>query len=198
MVTMRILVALLIAALAARADARTATGRKGIKVVEVAGVTMEIRTAKAFKAMARAARKAGIDLAVRSAYRTRAKQARLYRQYRRGIGNLAARPGHSQHERGRALDLVVTREATYVWLLAHANQFGFHRTVRGEPWHWEYIGDPGKTALELDSVVAPRQSHDDYGEYPCTYDRRFAPRTPPAEELEESPPDDAPALARDE
>ena len=192
---MRTLAFVLLAALATRADARTAAGYQGgqklkVKVVEVGGAEVEVRTAKAFKVMAHAARKAGVELAVRSGFRSHAKQTRLYRQYRRGTGNLAARPGYSQHESGRALDLVVTREQTYRWLIAHANAFGFHRTVRGEPWHWEYIGGSGETAVELGIVSAPRADHDDYGEYPCTNDRRFAPPAPPAEELEQAPTDD--------
>lgn len=198
MAAMRILAALAIAVLATRADARSATGYQGgqkvtVKVVEVGGAEVEVRTAKAFKTMARAAHKAGIELAVRSGFRTHAKQARLYRQYRRGAGNLAARPGYSQHENGRALDLVITREQTYRWLIAHANEFGFHRTVRGEPWHWEYIGDASKTAVELGVVSGPDAGHDDYGEYPCTQDRRLARPASPAEPLEQAPTDDEPA-----
>jgi len=195
MAAMRILAALVMAALVNRADARSATGYQGgqkvkVKVVEVGGAEVEVRTAKAFKIMARAARKAGIELAVRSGFRTHAKQARLYRQYRRGAGNLAARPGYSQHESGRALDLVITQEKTYRWLIAHASEFGFHRTVRGEPWHWEYLGDASKTAVELGVVNGPGASHDDYGEYPCTQDRRFALPVWPAEQLEQAPTDD--------
>lgn len=200
MSAMRILAVFLLAALATRAEARTATGYQGgqrvkVKVTEVGGAEVEVRTAKAFKVMAKAARKAGVDLSVRSGFRTHAKQTRLYRQYRRGTGNLAARPGYSQHESGRALDLVVTHEQTYHWLMAHANEFGFHRTVRGEPWHWEYLGEGGRTAVEL-GVAAPELAvgHSDYGEYPCTRDRRFAPLVAPADapsdELEQAPTDE--------
>jgi len=190
---MRILAALLIAALASRADAHVQTGYRGgqklkVQVVDVGGAQVEVRTAKAFKVMASAARKAGVELAVRSGFRSHAKQTRLYRQYRRGAGNLAARPGYSQHESGRALDLVVTRERTYQWLIAHANAFGFHRTVRGEPWHWEYVGDDRKTAVELGiaAASAAAATHDDYGEYPCTQDRRFVRSAAPATD-EEAP-----------
>jgi hypothetical protein len=30
------------------------------------------------------------------------------------------------------------------WLVANGKRFGFHSTVAGEPWHWEYR--PGKRA----------------------------------------------------
>src|SRR4051794_39903857 len=100
---------------AAQASARTATGYQGgeklkLKVVDVGGAEVEIHTAKAYRAMAKAARKAGVDLGIRSGYRSHDKQKRLYKKYRKGEGNLAAKPGFSQHENGRALDLVVTQE----------------------------------------------------------------------------------------
>jgi hypothetical protein len=201
---MRILALFLLAALSTRADARTATGyRSGqkveLKVVEVAGAEVEVKTAKAFKAMARAARKAGVELAVRSGFRSHAKQTRLYRQYRRGVGNLAARPGYSQHESGRALDLVVVREKTYQWLTAHANEFGFHRSVRGEPWHWEYFGDAARTAVELGIAPAPATAaaDDDRGEYPCTRELRLARPVAPREP-DGAPVDDEQAPTEDE
>jgi D-alanyl-D-alanine carboxypeptidase len=197
--TMRILALFLLAALSTQAEARTATGYRGgqkvqLKVVEVGGAEVEVKTAKAFKAMARAARKAGVELAVRSGFRSHAKQTRLYKKYRRGVGNLAARPGFSQHESGRALDLVVVREKTYQWLVSHANEFGFHRSVRGEPWHWEYFGDSAKTAVELGVSANPiaAGTGGDYGEYPCTRELRFA--RPVAPLLLEAPADEqAPA-----
>jgi LAS superfamily LD-carboxypeptidase LdcB len=132
-------------ALVARADARTVTGyvngeKVSIKLADVGKAEAEVHTAIAFRAMAKAARNAGIDLAVRSGFRSYAKQAKLYRDYRNGEGNLAARPGFSNHESGRALDLYVTEYKTYEWLEHHASEFGFHRTVPGEPWHWEYLG----------------------------------------------------------
>ena len=161
---MRWLVVVAACALAARADARTATGYAGgekvkVKIVDVGGASAEVRTAKAFRAMAKAAHKSGVSLAIRSGYRTHAKQKKLYKQYRRGEGNLAAKPGYSVHESGRALDLVVTSDKTYAWLVAHAKDFGFHRTVRGEPWHWEYL--PGSDATPVERGVPVERSPDD-------------------------------------
>jgi LAS superfamily LD-carboxypeptidase LdcB len=142
---MRWLVALGITLAAASADARNATGyhegeKVQIKVVECGGAEAEVHTAIAFRAMAHAADKAGIDLKIRSGFRNHAKQAKLYKAYRKGDGNLAARPGFSNHESGRALDLFITDYKVYEWLAGHASKFGFHRTVSGEPWHWEYLG----------------------------------------------------------
>jgi hypothetical protein len=177
---MRGLVVAIACALVAPAHARTATGYAGgekvkVKVVDVGGAEVEVRTAKAFRAMAKAARKVGVSLAIRSGYRTHAKQKKLYKKYRAGDGNLAAKPGYSVHESGRALDLVVTESRTYAWLVAHAAEFGFHRTVAGEPWHWEYLpGADGLTAVERG--VVPRaiandgESASELDELPCTRD----------------------------
>jgi len=128
----------------ATADARTAVGyahghRMRIKIVACGGAEAEVHTAIAFRAMARAARKDGVVLAVRSGYRSHAKQRRLYRKYRHGRGHLAARPGFSNHESGRALDLKINHRV-YAWLQAHAAAYGFRRTVPREAWHWEYVG----------------------------------------------------------
>src|SRR4029077_10102366 len=97
------LVAILCALFVARAAARTATGYQGgekvkLKVTDVAGAEVEVHTAKAFRTMAKAARKAGVELGIRSGYRTFAKQKTPYKKYRKGEGNLAARPGFSNHE----------------------------------------------------------------------------------------------------
>jgi LAS superfamily LD-carboxypeptidase LdcB len=152
---MKWLVVLTILFAAARGEARTATGyREGeklkIKVVDVGGAEVEAKTAIAFRAMAKAARKAGLSLAIRSGFRTHKKQTKLYEQYQKGEGNLAARPGFSNHESGRALDLVITDYEVFSWLQGHAATYGFHRTVPGEAWHWEYLGgyhpEPQRTA----------------------------------------------------
>lgn len=127
------------------AAARTVTGwshgqKMKIKLVEVSGVELEADTARAFRVMAKAARKAGIDLAIRSGFRSHEQQVELYRKFRRGSGNLAARPGYSNHEHGKALDIYIDDYNVYEWLKGHARQFGFKRTVRREAWHWEYVG----------------------------------------------------------
>ena|SRR5579863_113176 len=142
---MRTVLILTLVLAAVRAEARTATGyhngeKVKIKVVSVGGAEAEVHTAIAFRAMAKAASRAGIDLRIRSGFRSFEKQAHLYKEYRRGEGNLAAKPGFSNHESGRALDLYITDYNVYDWLEHHGAQYGFHRTVPGEPWHWEYLG----------------------------------------------------------
>jgi len=126
-------------------QARTATGyrhgqRTRIRLVEVSGVELEASTARAFEAMAAAARKKGLELGIRSGFRSHEEQKQLYRDYQRGWGHLAARPGYSNHQSGKAVDIFIDDYRVYEWLKQHADEFGFRRTVRREAWHWEYVG----------------------------------------------------------
>jgi hypothetical protein len=45
--------------------------------------------------------------------------------------NLAARPGHSNHQSGHALDLNASDPAVGAWLKAHAGEYGFRNTIAG-------------------------------------------------------------------
>ncbi len=129
-----------------REDVQTfATGytngrRTQIELVEIDWVLVERRTAAAFLRMREAAAHEGVELAIRSAFRSHEHQTWLYQAWRAGWGNRAARPGFSNHQTGRALDLFVRDPATMAWLTRHAHRYGFRRTVRGEPWHWELVG----------------------------------------------------------
>lgn len=116
--------------------------RQTIEVVMVGDSAVELTTARAFLAMRDAAALAGISLTIESGFRTHAEQTVLYSAWRKGRGNRAARPGESNHQSGRALDLSVRSPDTLAWLSANASRFGFKRTVAGEPWHWEYVNTP--------------------------------------------------------
>lgn len=113
-----------------------------IQVVEVDGIPVEATTASAFLRMRAAAAESGVELGLASGFRGNLKQLGLYLYWRFGAGNKAARPGRSNHQSGRALDLIVGNRATRRWLYRNGKRFGFKRTVRGEPWHWEYIHAP--------------------------------------------------------
>lgn len=89
--------------------------------------------AAAYKRMLAAGCPAG---GITSAGRTRAQQEALYKAYRAGKGNLAARPGTSPHEFGIAMDLA---EPVRTWVRLHGQPYGWvSGRVRGEPWHVEY------------------------------------------------------------
>lgn len=140
-----VLVCLALVSFVRSADARTATGWKHgrktkINLVHVSGVELEEKTARAFRAMAAAAKKKGILIAIRSGFRSHEKQKELYRRFRKGRGHLAAKPGYSNHQNGKAVDIYIDDYAVYEWLKNHAATYGFKRTVRREAWHWEYVG----------------------------------------------------------
>ena len=106
-------------------------------------IEVEVRTARAFLAMRAAAAEAGVELRLESGFRTVEEQRELFRAWRKGHGNKAARPGRSNHQSGRALDIaVISVPGARAWLETHAASFGFKRTVKSEPWHWEYVDAP--------------------------------------------------------
>lgn len=117
-------------------------GKAGaITVVPIDGKPVEVTTARAYRRMHEAASRAGVTIKVVSGFRTMAEQEYLYSCYKRGDcnnGNLAAKPGYSNHQSGHALDLNARDPAVGAWLRAHAHEYGFRNTVASEPWHWEY------------------------------------------------------------
>lgn len=102
------------------------------------GKLLDSSVAGNYLAMVEAARRDGIELGISSAYRSRAEQERLYAAYLAGTGNLAARPGTSNHEFGQAIDFRGTPGA-FDWLVENAERFGL-RNLPGEPWHYSPNG----------------------------------------------------------
>jgi len=102
--------------------------------------TMLKATACAFNAMHDAAKKSGINLTINSGFRTLKRQEYFwycYQTKRCNNGNIAARPGTSNHGTGLALDINMGGN-NYAWLARNAHAFGFVRTVPQETWHWEH------------------------------------------------------------
>jgi len=111
---------------------------KPIKLITVGGKPTSIAVGHQFIKMQKAANAAGVTLSINSGFRTMAEQQHLYSCYVNkncNNGNLAAKPGYSNHQGGFALDLT-----TSSWLASHAGQYGFTRTVPSEAWHYEYHG----------------------------------------------------------
>ena len=88
--------------------------------------------------MIAAAKRDGVNLEIRSAHRSRHEQEVLYQKYLNGTGNLAAKPGTSNHESGQAIDFGNTPGA-YDWLAKNAGRFGL-KNLPGEPWHYSPNG----------------------------------------------------------
>ena len=124
-----------------------------IQVIHVGGKPTTKATGHAFLKMQAAAHDAGVRLSLTSGFRTQTEQKHLYYCYTSkscNNGNLAARPGYSNHQNGAALDL-----STSTWLAQNAGKFGFVRTVPKEAWHYEYRGkDPGGPCSRGTSTTA--------------------------------------------
>jgi len=120
------------------------------------------------QAMAKAARKAGRGIAVRSAYRSYSAQQGVFASwvsqsgYRQAL-KFSARPGHSEHQLGTTIDFrsASSQAAPWdyndwatsrpgAWMKANAWKYGFvmsyprgktGKTCYGyEPWHYRYVG----------------------------------------------------------
>ncbi len=120
------------------------------------------------RALANAARNNGIDLSIRSAYRSYNTQVTTYNHWLSVNGGnvattdkISARPGHSQHQLGTTIDFSTSEindglGGTFAgtqaskWLADNAYKYGFvigypagYEGVTGynyEAWHYRYIG----------------------------------------------------------
>lgn len=108
-----------------------------ICVTTINGKLVEVNTARKYLRMRAAAKKRGVSLYIVSGFRTMAQQRYLYKLYKQGKGNLAAPPGYSNHQSGRALDLNTHAPGVYSFLANRGARFRFKRTVPSEKWHWE-------------------------------------------------------------
>ncbi len=139
----------------------------GPLVVNREGMLLERRAAEALAEMAEAAAAEGVTLDVSSAYRSYDYQKGLFDRHVAQLGaeeasRVSARPGHSQHQLGTAVDFGSITPAfgdteAGKWLAREAWRFGFSLSypegteeITGysyEPWHFRYIGTAG-TSLE--------------------------------------------------
>ncbi len=115
--------------------------------------TLTEKTVGPYFEMVDAADRDGVEITINSGFRSYPAQKFLYQGYVSGQPgfNLAARPGYSNHQNGIALDIEVAGSddsPEYLWLAENATAFGFVRTVKKEPWHWEYRPDEARKARE--------------------------------------------------
>ncbi len=114
-------------------------------------------TVDRFMQMRAAAAEDGVNLRVFSSYRSEAKQVELWNQYcssgtcSRPVAKPCTMEGPgSNHNSGEAVDIYMgsscgngttnCRAEEYVWLRAHASQYGFANTVANDPVHWSPNG----------------------------------------------------------
>lgn len=128
---------------------------------------MRAETAAAAEAMfAAALSEAGLTLRLESAYRSFDSQTRIYNGFVNSLGQAgadltSARPGHSEHQTGFAIDIGASPASCSLdqcfadtahgqWLAANAYRFGFTLRYQNgktattgyefEPWHYRYVG----------------------------------------------------------
>lgn len=84
------------------------------------------------------------DLRVNSGYRTYAVQKKLYNDYLKGKGALAAAPGYSNHGAGTALDINMAGDDSPAkeFMNKYGKDFGFIQDVPSEVWHRTYSVTP--------------------------------------------------------
>jgi zinc D-Ala-D-Ala carboxypeptidase len=120
------------------------------------------------QALGYAARKAGLELSVESAYRSYDEQRRTFDSLAEAYGRAfalesAARPGHSEHQLGTTLDFA----GHDAWLARNAWRFGFvlsypedsspaRTCYKPESWHYRYFGRERAAAIHS-SGLSPRE-----------------------------------------
>ena len=138
-----------------------------VPVAHTNAPSLRREAADAVVALVQAARtEAGLELQSLSAYRSYSTQVSVYNgvvanQGQKAADLVSARPGHSEHQTGLAIDFgsipqVCSLQPCFgetlhgVWLAENAGRFGFHlrypsgaTPVTGfsyEPWHFRYVG----------------------------------------------------------
>lgn len=121
---------------------------------------LQASTFEAFNKMYIDAKKAGFDLEIISGYRSYSTQQTAFTYWNNYYGKeyastISARPGHSEHQTGFALDISSLQEsygntAEGRWLAENCWKYGFiirypyNKTAitgyRYEPWHVRYLG----------------------------------------------------------
>ena len=141
------------------ATAAGLTGASGTRLVRAALV-------EDLAAMAGAWDSAGLSISIDSAYRSHASQAVTFATWTARLGpaeamERTARPGHSEHQLGTALDLTspgwsgrfgdwAVDSAEGAWMAEHGWEYGFVMSYPAggrdatcfsyEPWHYRWIG----------------------------------------------------------
>ncbi len=142
------------------------------------------------EALARTARAAGAGVAVQSAYRSFATQKRVFQSWVDQIGyeealKVSARPGHSEHRLGTAIDFRSAKSTRALWdyddwattesgrwMKQHAWRYGWLMTYTNgdksetcysyEPWHYRYFGRETTAAVHESGMTVRRYLWETY------------------------------------
>lgn len=155
-------------------DALNPVPAEPVQLSEVCGVRLEHQAAEQLKQMLSSAEREGVRIKALSGYRSPEYQQRLWEaevekhhlsglplpEAERLTARTLARPGHSEHNCGLAVDLCTpdaedTQDDFFLtpqsrWLCRSAHRYGFilryprmkeHLTgIAYEPWHYRYVG----------------------------------------------------------
>ncbi|HEX3245373.1 MAG TPA: M15 family metallopeptidase, partial [Chloroflexota bacterium] len=163
-------------------------------VPRVSGQPVSVAVMPDLESMVAQAQMDNVDIAVLSAYRSFSEQEIIFEQnvqrsmYRTGVTlsredaeqaaeRFSARPGHSQHQLGTAIDFT-TAEIGYglgarfaetqagQWLIEHSWRFGFifpytdaaelRSGYRNEPWHVRWVGRQLAEIMHNDGYLSSR------------------------------------------
>ena len=131
---------------------------------------------EAFEEMCTDMRSINLSIKVVSAYRSYETQQTLYNDYvaKNGVAvadTFSARPGHSEHQTGLALDVYNTvlpftdfeKTLEFTWIKNNAHKYGFiirypfnkeHITgYKYEPWHLRYVGEEVATYIYENNIT---------------------------------------------
>jgi D-alanyl-D-alanine carboxypeptidase len=144
----------------------------GVPTLGSAEMLLRREAAERLKSLMADAAADGEELVVASAYRSYVDQRVSYRRLRSIYGSeadlMSARPGHSQHQLGTAVDFTNAaagyevwkafgHTSAFRWLREHAPEYGFVLAYprggevsgyRWEPWHYRYVGARNAERLE--------------------------------------------------
>ncbi|HOP65771.1 MAG TPA: M15 family metallopeptidase [Bacilli bacterium] len=133
-------------------------------------------TINAYIEMAKAAKTEGLTLIAASSYRSYEDQETLYNRYVYNYGiedadSKSARPGHSEHQTGLAIDILTYNTTTTnfsstpesIWLEENSYKYGFilrypeNKTyLTGyayEAWHYRYVGIEAATVIHDEDIT---------------------------------------------
>lgn len=157
-------------------------------LANVEGSKLRPEAAEALQLMFADARSAGHDIKVISGYRSYSTQVSVYNNYvsqygRAQADTFSARPGHSEHQTGLAVDVgyangyceleICLGQTDFgIWLELNAPSYGFiirypegKEALTGyqyEPWHLRYVGTDLAEAID-----ASAQTLDQYLNFPA-------------------------------
>jgi len=130
-----------------------------------------------FIEMHNAAASKGLRLIINTSYRTSVQQENIYNV----SGDLASKPGHSEHQTGLAIDIMTDRTSDkfenteeFKWLINNSYKYGYilrypkdKEKITGyayEPWHYRYLGVELATKVHNSGLT-----YDEYFAYYCEY-----------------------------